>query len=175
MKLYNKDIRKRAGTIFTRSRKWLCVILLASAICSCRSVKYVPVESTADSIVVEKLVEVQLPPDSSTIRALLECDENGRVVLSWLDIANSKNAQAKLTIDSLGNLLAKMKTQPDTIYKPSKKVTVTKEVKVPYPVEKELTRWQQMKMELGGWAFGILLAVVLFIAGRFVYNRFFKK
>lgn len=158
------------GTIFVTSRKWLCVILLASAICSCRSVKYVPVESTADSVVIEKLVEVQLPPDSATIRALLECDENGRVVLSWLDIANSRNAQAQLTIDSLGNLLAKMRKKPDTVHLPSKEVTVTKEVKVPYPVEKELTRWQQMKLELGGWAFGIIITAALIIIGWIVYK-----
>ncbi len=156
--------------IFASSRKWLCIILLMSTICSCRSVKYVPVESSVDSIVVEKLVEVQLPPDSATIRALLECDENGKVVLSWLDIANSKNAQAQLAIDSLGNLLAKMRTKPDTIYKPSKEVTVTKEVKVPYPVEKELTRWQQMKLELGGWAFGIIITAALIIIGWIVYK-----
>ena len=152
------------------SMKWIYCIILITALWSCRSVKYVPVESTADSIVVEKLVEVQLPPDSATIRALLECDENGKVVLSWLDIANSRNAKAQLTIDSLGNLLAKMKTQPDTIYKPSKEVTVTKEVRVPYPVEKELTRWQQMKLELGGWAFGIIITAALIIAGWFVYK-----
>ena len=145
--------------------KWIYCIILIIALWSCRSVKYVPVESTADSIVVEKLVEVQLPPDSATIRALLECDENGKVVLSWLDIANSKNAQAQLAIDSLGNLLAKMRTQQDTIYLPSKEVTVTKEVKVPYPVEKELTRWQQIKLELGGWAFGIIIAFALIIVG----------
>lgn len=156
--------------IFVSSRKWVCIILLMSTISSCRSVKYVPVESSVDSIVVEKLVEVQLPPDSATIRALLECDENGKVVLSWLDIANSKNAQAQLAIDSLGNLLAKMRTKPDTIYKPSKEVTVTKEVKVPYPVEKELTRWQQMKLELGGWAFGIIIAFSLIIVGWLVYR-----
>lgn len=156
--------------IFASSRKWVCIILLMSTICSCRSVKYVPVESSVDSIVVEKLVEVQLPPDSTTIRALLECDENGKVVLSWLDIANSKNAQAQLAIDSLGNLLAKMRTKPDTIYKPSKEVTVTKEVKVPYPVEKELTRWQQMKLELGGWAFGIIITAALIIVGWLVYR-----
>lgn len=156
--------------IFVSSRKWLCIILLMSTICSCRSVKYVPVESSVDSIVVEKLVEVQLPPDSATIRALLECDENGKVVLSWLDIANSKNAQAQLAIDSLGNLLAKMRTKPDTIYKPSKEVTVTKEVKVPYPVEKELTRWQQMKLELGGWAFGIIITAALIIVGWLIYR-----
>lgn len=156
--------------IFVSSRKWVCIILLMSTIWSCRSVKYVPVENSADSVVIEKLVEVQLPPDSSTIRALLECDENGRVVLSWLDIANSKNAQAQLTIDSLGNLLAKMRTQPDTVYLPSKEVTVTKEVKVPYPVEKELTRWQQMKLELGGWAFGIIIAFALIIVGWLIYR-----
>lgn len=156
--------------IFVSSRKWVCIILLMSTICSCRSVKYVPVESSVDSIVVEKLVEVQLPPDSATIRALLECDENGKVVLSWLDIANSKNAQAQLAIDSLGNLLAKMRTKPDTIYKPSKEVTVTKEVKVPYPVEKELTRWQQMKLELGGWAFGIIITAALIIVGWLIYR-----
>ena len=156
--------------IFTRYGKWVCIILLTSAIWSCRSVKYVPVESSVDSIVVEKLVEVQLPPDSATIRALLECDENGKVVLSWLDIANSKNAQAQLAIDSLGNLLAKMRTKPDTIYKPSKEVTVTKEVKVPYPVEKELTRWQKMKLELGGWAFGIIIAFALIIVGWMIYK-----
>ena len=156
--------------IFVSSRKWVCIILLMSTICSCRSVKYVPVESSVDSIVVEKLVEVQLPPDSATIRALLECDENGKVVLSWLDIANSKNAQAQLVIDSLGNLLAKMRTKPDTVYLPSKEVTVTKEVKVPYPVEKELTRWQQMKLELGGWAFGIIIAFVLIIVGWMIYK-----
>lgn len=156
--------------IFTRYGKWVCIILLTSAIWSCRSVKYVPVESSADSVVIEKLVEVQLPPDSSTIRALLECDENGRVVLSWLDIANSKNAQAQLAIDSLGNLIAKMRTKPDTVYLPSKEVTVTKKEKVPYPVEKELTRWQQMKLELGGWAFGIIIAFALIIVGWLVYR-----
>ena len=150
--------------------KWIYYFLLISAICSCRSVKYVPIESSTDSIVVEKLVEVQLPPDSSTIRALLECDENGKVVLSWLDIANSKNAQAQLTIDSLGNLLAKLRTLPDTVYLPSKEVVVSKKEKVPYPVEKELTRWQRMKMELGGWAFGIIIAFSLIIVGLIVYK-----
>lgn len=150
--------------------KWIYCFLLISALWSCRSVKYVPVESTADSVVIEKLVEVQLPPDSATIRALLECDENGRVVLSWLDIANSRNAKAQLTIDSLGNLLAKMRTKPDTVFLPSKEVTVTKEVKVPYPVERELTRWQQMKLELGGWAFGIIITAALIIVGWIVYK-----
>lgn len=151
-----------------------CIVLaplmcLLVFFCSCRT-KYVPVEGQKDSIVVEKLVEVQLPPDSATIRALLECDENGKVVLAWLDIANSKNAQAKLVIDSLGNLLAKMKTQPDTVYLPSKEVTVNKEVKVPYPVEKELTKWQKLCVNVGGWAIGIVIITIIGVVCWVVYR-----
>ena len=150
---------------------YMLAILLASTIWSCRSIKYVPVESKADSVVVEKLVEVQLPPDSATIRALLECDENGRVVLRWLDIANSKNAQAQMTIDSLGNLLAKMRTQPDTVYLPSKEVVVSKTENIPYPVEKELTRWQQFRLDVGGWAIGIICIGILVFVIRFIIKR----
>lgn len=43
-------------------------------------------------------------------------------------------------------------------------------VQVAYPVEKQLTRWQSIKMELGGWAFGIVIAFLLLIIGRIVYR-----
>ena len=157
MKLYDYIMGKVSRCITLAP--FMCLFF----VCSCRTIKYVPVESYADSVVVEKLVEVQLPPDSVTIRALMECDQNGKVVLNWVDIANSKNAEAQLTIDSLGNLLAKMKTQKDTVYLPSKEVTVTKEVKVPYPVEKELTRWQQFRMDFGGWAMCIVVISILIL------------
>lgn len=164
MKLYDYIINKVSQYIALAP--FMCLIL----ICSCRTVKYVPVESKADSVVVEKLIEVQLPPDSATIRALLECDENGKVVLNWLDIANSKNAQAQLTIDSLGYLLANMKTQPDTVYLPSKEVIVSKKEKVPYPVEKELTRWQRFRLDVGGWAIGIVIITILIVFSRLIYK-----
>ena len=153
-----------------KSFVYILAILSMLGIWSCKSVKYVPIEGQKDSIIVEKLVEVQLPPDSATIRALLECDENGRVVLRWLDIANSKNAQAQMTIDSLGNLLAKMRTQPDTVYLPSKEVVVSKKEKVPYPVEKELTCWQQFRLDVGGWSIAILLILVVLVINYIIYK-----
>ncbi len=163
MRLYDYIMNKVSRCIV------LAPLMCLLVFCSCKT-KYVPVEGQKDSVVVEKLVEVQLPPDSATIRALLECDENGKVVLSWLDIANSRNAQAQLVIDSLGNLLAKMKTQPDTLYLPSKEVTVNKEVQVPYPVEKELTKWQKLCVNVGGWAIGIVVITFLIVGGRIIYK-----
>ena len=67
MKLYDYIMDKVSRCITLAP--FMCLLIL----CSCRT-KYVPIESKADSVVVEKLVEVQLPPDSATIRALLECD-----------------------------------------------------------------------------------------------------
>ncbi len=164
MKLYDYIMGKVSRCITLAP--FMCLFF----VCSCRTIKYVPVESNADSVVVEKLVEDQLPPDSATIRALLECDENGKVVLNWLDIANSKNAQAQLTIDSLGNLLAKMKTQPDTVYLPAKEVVISKKEKMPYPVEKELTKWQKFCVNVGGLAIGIAIITILAVVWKMVYK-----
>lgn len=164
MKLYDYIMDKVSRCITLAP--FMCLFF----VCSCRTIKYVPVESYADSIVVEKLVEVQLPPDSATIRALLECDENGKVVLNWLDIANSKNVQAQLTIDSLGNLLVKTKTQPDTVYLPAKEVVVSKKEKVPYLVEKELTLYQKIKIRLGELSFIVIIVIIGLLA-----LKIFKK
>ena len=41
-------------------------------------------------------------------------------------------------------------------------------IQVPYPVEKQLTRWQSIKMELGGWAFGVIFIIVLIIMVRII-------
>ncbi|WP_294615661.1 hypothetical protein [uncultured Bacteroides sp.] len=141
---------------------------------ACRSLKQVPIESRTDSIYIKTLIPVANSADSAAIRALFECDENGPVVLRWLDIANTKNVQAQLAIDSLGNVIAKMKVPQDTVYIPSKKITVKEYVEVPVEIERRLTRGQAMKVELGGWAFGASLALILCIIGRFVYKRIKK-
>ncbi|EOA57280.1 hypothetical protein HMPREF1214_02794 [Bacteroides sp. HPS0048] len=155
---------------------WILTIFLLSGIwfTACRSIKQVTIESRTDSIYIEKLIPVITPADSAAIRALFECDENGKVVLRWLDVANTKNVQAQLTIDSLGNVIAKMKVPQDTVYIPSKKITVKEYVEVPVEVEKKLTKWQAMKVELGGWAFGVLIAFVLLAAGWFIYKKIKK-
>lgn len=44
-------------------------------------------------------------------------------------------------------------------------VIKTDSIQVPYPVEKQLSRWQSLKMELGGWAFGIIIVFALIVVG----------
>ena len=52
-----------------------------------------------------------------------------------------------------------------TLYRDSIK---TDSVRVPYPVEKKLSRWQGLKMEVGGWAIGVLSVVVFGAIGYII-------
>lgn len=42
----------------------------------------------------------------------------------------------------------------------------TDSIQIPYPVEKQLSRWQSIKMELGGWIFVLVIILILLIIGR---------
>lgn len=119
----------------------LYIILLMLAICitSCRSIKYVPVETvkteykTRDSIRFDSIYEhdrIFLFVNGDTVYK-----EKYRYKYRYLTI-----------------------NKTDT-------VMLTDSVQIPYPVEKQLTRWQQMKIELGGWAVGVIviLSIVLML------------
>lgn len=124
------------------------IILLTSAIwSSCRTTEYVPVEVIKSDTTYINMVQrdsiYQL--DSIYIR------DKGDTVL----ITKTK-------------YIYRDKLIRDTVY-----ASRVDSVQVPYPVEKELTHWQQFRMDVGGWAIGIL--VVLIIAGAcWLFFRFKK-
>ena len=43
-------------------------------------------------------------------------------------------------------------------------------IREPYPVEKQLTRWQKWKLDLGGFAMAAIAIAVLVVVGRMVYK-----
>lgn len=131
-------------SIFVASGKWLCIILLTLAIWSCKSGRYIPVETVrTDSIYIN-----QVQRDSIYRHDSIYIREKGDTV--WMERYK---------------YVYRDKVVHDTMY-----VNQTDTIREPYPVEKELTRWQQMKLELGGWAFGIIIAFALIIVGWMIYK-----
>lgn len=119
----------------------LYIILLTLAICltSCRSIKHVPAETVKTEYKTR---------DSIRFDSIYEHDSIFLVVKG--DTVYKEKYRYKyryLTIN-----------KTDT-------VMLTDSVQIPYPVEKQLTRWQQMKIELGGWAVGVIviLSIVLML------------
>lgn len=65
-----------------------------------------------------------------------------------------------------GDTVFLTKTQVDyrfrNIYKTQYRDSIkTDSIRVPYPVEQKLGRWEKLKMEIGGWAIGALSIVLL--------------
>lgn len=146
------------------------------ALSGCRTkIQPVAIESRTDSIYIDKLIPYPMPADSASIRALMECDENGKVVLRWLDMANTKNVELMFALDSLGNVIANMRVPRDTLYLPSKEIYMDRKVEIPIPVEKELSRWEKIKIEVGGWAIGLLSGLAVIGIGYVVKWLAYKK
>lgn len=99
------------------------------------------------------------------IRALLECDENGKVVLRWFDEEHTKRVKLQFKLDSLGNLLANFETARDTVYLSVKKTAVGKKTMtqsiVTREIEKKLNWWQKLFIWTGGivWIVGIIFLI----------------
>lgn len=43
-------------------------------------------------------------------------------------------------------------------------------IQVPYPVEKQLTRWQSLKMDIGGIALTVVAIIVIIALGKMIYK-----
>lgn len=56
----------------------------------------------------------------------------------------------------------------DTLYQ---SVTDSVEVRVPYPVERELTKWERTKMDFGGFVLGGLIAAVIVAVLAWIVKR----
>ena len=111
---------------------------------SCRSIQYVPVEIVRhDSIHINKIQY-----DSIYQRDSIYVDRKGDTILIYKD-----------------RYLYKYKNRADTI-----SISLIDTIRVPYPIEKQLSRWESIKMELGGWAFGIVIGLVLIMAGWLIYR-----
>ena len=119
------------------------LVLLAMAVTSCRSVRYVPVETVKH----DSLYLSTVSTDSVYIKDSVLIMKGDTVTeYRW-------------------RYIYKYKDRIDTAY-----VNRTDSVQVPYPVEKRLTRWERVKMEAGGVAIGgfflLLAAIVAYIVYR---------
>ena len=124
---------------------YLFIILLASAIClsSCRT-QYIPVETVRTEYKTRDSVRYDSIYKHDSIFYLIKGDTVYKYV---------KQVEYKYLFIN----------RTDTILK-------TDSIQVPYPVEKRLTRWQTLKMELGGWALGVIIVFALVIVGRMIYR-----
>lgn len=122
--------------------KHVLAILFACIAFSCRTVKYVPIETIkSDTTYINKLQK-----DSVYIKDSVYVHSKGDTVYL--------NRYIYKYIDRLTR---------DTMY-----VSKVDSVQVPYPVEKELTKWQQIKLDVGGISLGVICLGIIILIAYFV-------
>lgn len=148
----------------------ICVILIS--LCSCKSIQYVPVETVIhDSIQVARVEFVKDTTNESTVVR----DS------SWMSIHvadSTELANIGIQLDGVTKAFViernKVRELENKLSSAKEKVVVKdsivykdKEVQVPYPVEKKLSAYQQLKMDYGGWALFIVMISLVYVIFKF--------
>lgn len=147
---------------------YLIIILMASGICltSCRSIQYVPIDTKVllkDSVIMrDSLVikEKTVHKDSTVYKdsTVLVVDTEGNVIRT--ELYRYRDSYKELSRD-----YSSLQAKYDSLLSVKQK-----EVQVPYPVEKKLSKWQSFKMDVGGIAIGVVVALLIII-GWLIYKK----
>ena len=125
----------------------IIVCTLISLLTGCKSTKYIPLETVrTDSIYVDRYQRGIYQRDSVFVNRWTAGDTIYQDKVVWKYIYRDK-----VKYDTVATL------RSDTI-------------NVPYPVECKLSKWEQLKLNVGGWAISIIIIIVLIIMGCMVYK-----
>lgn len=93
---------------------------------------------------------------TNTNTVIREANEGDSVLLAEYGIRLKDNERLLILLRSeLQKATSeKLESHTDTVFR-------TDSVRVPYPVERKLSRWEQAKIDMGGWMFGIIIASVV--------------
>ena len=124
-------------------------MVLCFTLTGCTSVRYVPVESvTHDSIYISKLERDSIHVHDSIY---LEVKQQADTIIK------TKYVQKVVYRDAL---------RTDTFF-----IERVDSVQVPYPVERKLTKWESVKMDIGGIAIGGVVVMVIGAALGWIIKR----
>lgn len=124
------------------------VCILVSLFVGCKSIRYIPVETvTTDSIYVDRYLRDSIyQRDSVFVNQWMVGDTVYQDKVIWKYVYRDK-------------------VRYDTV-----SILRSDSVRVPYPVEHQLTKWEQIRLDVGGWAIGVVIITILIVIGCIVYK-----
>lgn len=122
--------------------------ILISLLSGCRSVQYVPVETVrTDSVYIDRYQHDSIYQRDSVF------------VNRWT--AGDTVYQDKV----VWKYVYRDKVKYDTV-----SVLRSDSVRVPYPVERRLTKWEQVRLNVGGWVIALVVITILVVVGWAIYK-----
>lgn len=124
------------------------VCILVSLFVGCKSIRYIPVETvTTDSIYVDRYLRDSIyQRDSVFVNQWMVGDTVYQDKVIWKYVYRDK-------------------VRYDTV-----SILRSDSVRVPYPVEHKLTKWEEVRLTVGGWAIAFIIIVILIVVGCLIYK-----
>ena len=180
-----QDERPKAERLFVVCAVVTIGLLLATFIGSCTATRYVPVETVRTEYVgrdnkdlqniikslTERLHQKERQVDSlmQSYRELLVLSDSGDTLRHDRETivyrASHREKELERLLESKSDSIRELRQRLESVKSDT--------IPVPYPVEKQLTKWQQTKMDFGGIAIGVIIAVVC-IAVIWLIRKFRK-
>ena len=153
-------------------------LLAMTALCftSCSHRVYIPVQSIrTDTIYMSRKDSVHIK-DSLITRQVINIRDSVAIHDSVVIVKDDQgNIKEKLIVRyrdrwhaTQDNLTLQRQIDRYKASNDSLRATKTEYKEVPIPVEKKLSRWQKIKMDVGGWAIGAMSTFLLAIIGYIV-------
>lgn len=127
--------------------------ILISILTGCKSVQYVPVETVrTDSVYIDRYQHDSIYlQDSVFVNRWTAGDTVYQDKVIWKYVYRDK-----VVYDTVAIL------RSDT-------------VRVPYPVERRLTKWEQVRLNVGGWAIGCMVITIIIFSIYIIRNMTNKR
>ena len=144
----------------------LIIILLATVACHpARRIIEIPVKS--ETTITERLIPVTVPPDSSILQALFECDSNYNVLLKSFQETKSNHVRSNIQFTS-NRLTYRTLTIHDTIYIRQTDTLRTTEV----PIVQEIPYYVNRLSHLQKLLIAFSLIVLCILTFKFIIKKY---
>ena len=159
-------------------KKIIFIAAILLIVFSCRTQKEQPpqppvVLNNNDSTSV-KTNYIQIPADSSWMKAYFKCDSNNQVIMSMFTNGSTTGLQNNTSFEN-GVLTSKTTKPADSVRYDIIVRVISRAYPVyvpkPYYVEKELTKWQAFQMVCGR-IFLVVFGIVVFWGSFRIYKKF---
>ena len=142
----------------------LLVLFVLCLLCGCRGVRYVPVETVrVDSTVIrDTMIDVRLVPYRDSVATSDTASYlSNPYAWSWA-VWSGGVLHHSLIVWPNGSMQVKVPYFIDRIIRIREPQVVE--------VEKEFTRWEKIRIEVGGYAIVIATIAILIVVGRFIHK-----
>lgn len=185
MTKFDKKLFTELGKAVVSAAVAFILLLLACVMCGCKT-KYVPMHEyhtetiRSDTAVFNAILKAfresvrNNQRSSDSVKHLLKetttLTENGDTArhdrIEYIYLSSYKEKEYERIIEEQNDSIEKLNTRLESVR--------TDSIPVPYPVEKQLTKWESTKMSIGGITMTVLIASAVSAILAWIVRRFRK-